>query len=148
MPVLEYHLVAGHYSDEQVGALLTTASRRYAEILNCPIERVRAFAHMHQPKHVAVAGRLVRDGAAPAPYFHFLVLQGRPQEQCDQLLACFTDLAADILRADRSLVRGGCWPIPPQYWSIAGAPASVTRSGEIDSRAGAAPLPAVSARPA
>ena len=137
MPVLEYHLTAGQYGDEQVETLLMTASRRYAEILDCPIERVRAFAHMHQPSHMAVAGRLVSYGAPLAPYFHFLVLQGRPQEQCDQLLACFTDLAVDVLGADRSLVRGGCWPIPPQYWAIAGAPASLVRSREIEIRNGA-----------
>jgi 4-oxalocrotonate tautomerase len=137
MPILKYHLTAGQYSDEQVGELLTEASLRYAEILRCPIDRVRVCASMHQPQHMAVAGQLVSVGAAPAPYFHFLVLAGRPQEECRALLACFTDLAVDILHADRALVRGGCWPIAPEYWAIGGTQASVMRATEVAGRVAA-----------
>lgn len=137
MPILEFHLVEARYTDEQVGALLKNASRLYADVLQSPIERVRVFAQFYRPQHAAVAGRLISEGGEPAPYFHFLVLEGRPIEQCHALLAGFTDLCVDLLGADRTLVRGGCWPIPPKYWGIAGSAASVARVQEIAARAAA-----------
>lgn len=138
MPILEYHLAEGLYSDTQVAQLLETSSRRYADILASPIERVRVFAKFYKPQHVAVGGKLLSAQGSPAPYFEFLVLDGRPLDECHRLLAGFTDLVVEILKAERGLVRGGCWPIPSQYWSIAGLPASLTRAAEITARANAA----------
>lgn len=135
MPILEFHLARGSYRDEQIAALLTTSSQTYARVLKSPIERVRVFAHLHEPQHVAVAGRLVSEGGSAAPYFHFLVLEGRPLAECQALIVAFTDLCVEHLGAPRELVRGGCWPIPPQYWGIGGVPASQVRSGEITIRA-------------
>ncbi|CAM5477646.1 hypothetical protein [Eoetvoesiella caeni] len=135
MPILEYHLTEDAYSDEQIGQLLVVSSSRYAEVLGCPIERVRVVAHMHKPKHMAVAGKLVSSDGAAAPYFHFLVLEGRPLSECQQLLMAFSELVVSCLGAQRELVRGGCWPIPPHYWAIAGQPASSIRADEIGRRA-------------
>ena len=137
MPILEYHLAEGRYSDAQIAQLLLASSQRYAELLRSPIERVRVFAQFYRPEHVAVGGRLLSDGAPSAPYFHFLVLEGRPLDECHALLGAFTDLVVDILQAERKLVRGGCWPIPPPYWAIGGLPASQMRSAEIAARADA-----------
>jgi len=50
-------------------------------------------------------------------------------------LAGFTDLVVELLKVDRSWVRGGCWPIPPQYWAIGGQSASLMRANEIKARA-------------
>ena len=86
-------------------------------------------------RHVAVGGRLLSEGGAFAPYFHFLVLEGRPLDECQRLLTGFTDLVVELLGAERALVRGGCWPIPPRYWAIGGTPASVIRTAEIAARA-------------
>jgi phenylpyruvate tautomerase PptA (4-oxalocrotonate tautomerase family) len=135
MPILEYHLADSRYTDAQIGDLLTASSDLYAKTLESPIERVRVFASFYKPQHVAVGGKLLSQGGLAAPYFHFLVLEGRPIEQCHRLIAGFTDLVVEILRAERSLVRGGCWPIPPQYWGIGGTPASLTRVQEIVARA-------------
>ena len=135
MPILEYHLAEGRYTDAQVGELLLASSRLYAEVLRSSIDRVRVVAQCHRPEHVAVGGRLLSEGGVFAPYFHFLVLQGRPLDECQRLLTGFTDLVVDLLGADRTLVRGGCWPIPPRYWAIGGTPASVARTVEIAARA-------------
>ena len=140
MPILEYHLTAGMHAEDKIGRLLLASSQLYAEVLDSPIERVRVLAHMHEPQHEAVAGRLQSEGGTLAPYFHFLVLEGRPFEQCQRLIAEFTDLCVDILGVDRKLVRGGCWPIPPKYWGIAGTAASVTRAQEIADRGANAAL--------
>ncbi len=137
MPVLEYHLAEGQYTDRQISELLTISSQRYADALESPIERVRVFAQLYKPQHVAVGGKLLSEGGVSAPYFHFLVLEGRPLDQCQELLKGFTDLLVEILKADRSLIRGGCWPIPAQLWAIGGTPASFTRAGEIAARAAA-----------
>jgi len=140
MPILEFHLVEKLHSDEKVAELLTASSQLYAGVLKSPIERVRVFAHMHSAKHVAVAGKLVVDSQVDAPYFHFLVLEGRPLEECHQLLEGFSNLVVNILGADRADVRGGCWPIPPQYWAIGGMPASKLRLHEIQARQSSATL--------
>lgn len=137
MPILEFHLAEGRYTDVQVAALLTASSKQYAEVLGSPIERVRVFAHMVKPQYVAVGGKLVSEDGALAPYFHFLVLEGRPLDECQRLLAGFTDLIVDILECDRTLVRGACWPVPPRYWAIGGTPASIERAREIDARSAA-----------
>lgn len=139
MPILEYRLTEGRHTDQQVAELLLASARLYAEVLKSPIERVRVVAHMHKPQHAVVAGQLVSEGGPPAPYFHFLVLEGRPVEECQRLISGFTDLVVGTLGVDRSLVRGGCWPIPPQYWGIAGTPASVMRAQEIAARTGTRP---------
>ncbi len=135
MPILEYHLADNCYSDSQIKELLVSSSHLYAEVLECPLNRVRVFVNFYQKKHMAVAGELLSDGGMEAPYFHFLVLEGRPIEQCHQLLTGFTNLVVEILKVEKSCVRGGCWPIPPQYWAIGGQPASLMRAAEIKARA-------------
>lgn len=141
MPILEYHLVENQYSDAQCEQLLLRSSKLYADVLKSPIDRVRVVIHLHKPGMAAVAGRLLRQGGTPAPYFHFLVLEGRSLAERHQLLTGFTDLVVDTLGADRSLVRGGCWPIAPENWAIGGMPASVLRAAEVASRAKAAGSP-------
>jgi 4-oxalocrotonate tautomerase len=134
MPILHYHLIAGAHDDARIGELLTASSRLYAEVLRIPVERVRVYAHLYEPAHVAVAGELASRGAAPAPSFEFLVLEGRPIEDCQALLAGFTDLLVKLLGVERARVRGGCWPIPAHYWAIGGVPASEVRAAEIAAR--------------
>ena len=135
MPILEYHLTEGQHSDDQIAELILASSHLYADVLQSPIERVRVLVHLHRPQHHAVGGRLISEGAGLAPYFHFLVLEGRPVEQCHRLLQGFTDLLERTLRVDRQRIRGGCWPIPAAMWGIGGQPASALRAHEIMARA-------------
>lgn len=138
MPIMEIHLAKGAYEDEQLEALSIKCSQLYARVLESPVERVRVFIHEHRACAMAVGGVPVSKGARPAPYFQFIVLQGRPVEQKHALLTGFTDLIEDILGVDRKLIRGGCWPIPPEDWAIAGTPASIKRAAEVAARAEAA----------
>lgn len=135
MPILEYHLAEGAYSDAQCERLLVESSALYAEVLKAPMDRIRVFIHLHKPGMVAVAGLPLSKGGTPAPYFHFLVLEGRPLDERHRLLTGFTDLVVEILGAERSFVRGGCWPIPPENWCIGGTPASLMRAAEVKARA-------------
>jgi len=135
MPILEYHLKAGAHADNDIAELLLASSRLYADVLDCPVERVRVFVTAHAPQHMAVGGVLVSEGGRNAPHFHCLVLQGRSDAQCQALITGFTDLLERILKVDRQLIRGGCWPIAPQHWGIAGTPASVLRAAEVQARA-------------
>lgn len=143
MPVLEYHLAENQYSDDRCERLLVESSRLYAEVLQCPMDRVRVFIHLHKPSMVAVAGIPMIRGGVSAPYFHFLVLEGRSLEERHRLLTGFSDLVVNILGADRSFVRGGCWPIPPENWAIGGVPASVLRAEEVEARAETAARPGI-----
>ncbi len=139
MPILEYHLTDGQYTDAQCEKLLVESSKLYAQILRSPMDRVRVVIHQHRPSMVAVAGVPMDKGGKSAPFFFFLALLGRPVEERHALLIGFTDLVVDILGAERSAVRGGCWTIPPEDWCIGGTPASVLRAAEVKARADAAP---------
>ena len=138
MPILEYRLSAGKHSDDQIGELLLASAKLYADVLKSPVDRVRVVAHMHQPQHAVVGDRLVSDGAPSAPFFHFIVLEGRPIDECQALIQGFTDLVVKILGVERTWVRGGCWPLPPQYWGIGGIPADALRAQEVAARLAAA----------
>lgn len=135
MPILEFHLVEGRYSTAQCEQLLVESSRLYAEVLRSPLERIRVFIHSYPPTMAAVGGKPLSQGGEAAPFFHFLVLQGRPVDERQRLLTGFTDLLEKILGSDRSLIRGGCWPIPAEDWAIGGIPASVLRAAEVRARA-------------
>ena len=138
MPIVHFHLAEGHYSDAQHEALLAQASRLFAEALGSPVERIRAFIHLHRPGLIAVGGVPVSRSGARAPYFHFVVLEGRPAAERERLLKGFTDLVVDILGAPRDAVRGGVFPVAPEDWVIGGMLASEKRAAEIQARKDAA----------
>lgn len=134
MPVLNIHLVAGQYDDARIETLLVRCSERFAEGLRCPIDRVRVFVTEHRPELFCVGGRVVRDSGVKAPYFSFILLEGRSLEDRQSLIAAFTDCIVDVLDVPRNLVRGGIVPVAPENWGIGGTPASVTRQAEIEAR--------------
>ena len=134
MPILNFHLVQGQHDAAQVETLLLRASALFAEVLACPIDRVRVFATEHAPQHFCIGGKLVSQHEQVAPYFSFIVLEGRSQADRQRLLSGFTDLVVDILGAPRANVRGGIVPVAPSDWSIGGALASELRQAEIEAR--------------
>jgi 4-oxalocrotonate tautomerase len=138
MPVLNFHLVQGQHDSAQIETLLLKASALFAEVLACPLDRVRVFATEHAPQHFCIGGKLVSQHAQVAPYFSVIVLEGRSQEDRQRLLSGFTDLVVDILGAPRANVRGGIVPVAPSDWSIGGTLASELRQAEIEARRQAA----------
>jgi phenylpyruvate tautomerase PptA (4-oxalocrotonate tautomerase family) len=47
MPILNVHLVEGLHTAQQLERLLTEMSARYAEVLESPVDRVRAYLTLH-----------------------------------------------------------------------------------------------------
>jgi phenylpyruvate tautomerase PptA (4-oxalocrotonate tautomerase family) len=139
MPIVEVHLVEGLHTSTQHAELLRVLSARYAEVLDSPPDRVRAYLTLHRPEHWATGG-LTGSGAPSAPYFTTIVLQGRPAEQRRRLVAAFTDVLVDLLGVDRRLVRGRVIQVHPDDWAIGGVPASSARRAEIDARAASNPV--------
>ena len=137
MPIVEYRLVAGRHDDDAVGELLSRSCALLSEVLEAPMERVRAVAHEIAPSRFCVGGTLVSDGADEAPYFSFFLLDGRTEEQRARLLAGFTELLVECLGTPRDLVRGGIWIVAPEDWAIAGVPAATARRAEVAARAAA-----------
>jgi phenylpyruvate tautomerase PptA (4-oxalocrotonate tautomerase family) len=133
VPIVEVHLVEGDHSPDAHARLLAALSARYAEVLDSPIDRVRAYVTVHPRARWATGGVT---GGAPAPYFTAIVLRGRPVEQRHRLLSGFTDLVVDVLGVERGRVRGRILQVDPDDWAIGGQPASVARRGEIAARAG------------
>lgn len=135
MPIVTFHLAEDAASDAQCAELMAQASQAYAEILESPIERVRVFINFYPAKGLAVGGKALPNDSKGAPFFEYLVLQGRPLSQRQTLMTSFTSLLADTLGIDKGLVRGRCIQLDPQDWGIGGTLASELRKKEIDSRA-------------
>lgn len=131
MPIVRFHLTEGQTTAAREAALLRAASRFYADVLQSPVDRVRAFIQTCPPQRCATGGELVGDGAPPAPYFEFLVLEGRPLEQRQALLAGFTDLLVEHIGAERALIRGRCERVSPEEWAIGGVPAAQARKEHV-----------------
>jgi phenylpyruvate tautomerase PptA (4-oxalocrotonate tautomerase family) len=131
MPIVEVHLVEGEHALGQHTELLARLSARYAEVLDSPVERIRASVTLHRPEHWATGGV----AGVEAPYFTAIVLEGRPTEQRHRLLGAFTDIIVDTLGVDRRLVRGRIIQVSPDDWAIGGVPAGVARHTEIAARA-------------
>ena len=127
----------GMHPDALLTDLLIVMSRRYAAVLESPVERVRAFLVLHDACHCAVGGSApdADDEATAAPYFTALVLEGRPVEQRHRLLGELTDAIVDVLGVERGRVRGRIVQVPPDDWGIGGVPAAEARRAEIASRA-------------
>lgn len=132
MPVVHFHLSA-EYPSSQIARLLEQAAQRYAQVLESPIDRVRAFAVRYPPGHYVTGGSPASDSAA-APYFTALVLAGRPESQRQALLAAFTGLVVEELGVPRESVRGRIEEVDPADWGIGGVPASIARAEEIRGR--------------
>jgi phenylpyruvate tautomerase PptA (4-oxalocrotonate tautomerase family) len=130
MPILTVHLVDGRHPAAQHAELLAAMSARYAQVLESPVERVRAHLALHRAEHWATGGQV----GVEAPYFTAVVLEGRPAEQRRRLLAELTDVLVDVLGVERGLVRGRVIPVHPDDWGIGGVPASAARAAEIAAR--------------
>ncbi len=134
MPILNFHLVRGQYTETQQKQLLVAASHLYADVLNAPMDRIRVFVTWHDPDSFLVAGVQESEGHAKAPYFTFLMLQGRPLEERHRLLEEITDLVVQTLQVDKTLVRGWAQLVDPDSWAIGGVPATRMRKAEIEQR--------------
>jgi 4-oxalocrotonate tautomerase family enzyme len=135
VPIVNVHLVDGAHTPDQHERLLGKLSAVYAELLEAPVDRIRAFITLHPSPLWATGGVAASRDHRSAPFFTALVLEGRPVEQRHRLLERFTDVIVDVLGVDRDLVRGLIQTIPPDDWGIGGVPASVKRRAEIEARA-------------
>lgn len=134
MPILRINLQRDAFSEEQLEQLLERASELYASVLDSPLERVRVFLHLIEPGLMAIGGKVAATSGINAPFFEAIVLEGRPQEQKQHLMAGITGLLEEVLQVERKHIRGACWTVPPEDWCIAGTPASAKRAGEIAAR--------------
>lgn len=134
MPVMQIHLTRGCHGPTKIDELLVRCSKHFASVLECPVDRIRVYAIEHAPDRCCVGGKLVSEGGLVAPYFTFVLMQGRPIEVKHKLMAGFTDLIEELLKVPRGMIRGGIVPVAPEDWSIAGVPASEVRQKEIKER--------------
>jgi 4-oxalocrotonate tautomerase len=134
MPVVNFHLDESKYSQSQCEELMSKASELYSTVLESPIERIRVFIQFYPKWGMASGGIPVSKGGGISPYFSFVVLEGRPVEQCQALLSGFTSLVVEVLGEERSSIRGLCQTVPPEFWGIGGVSANELRKSEIKKR--------------
>ncbi|MCB1888474.1 MAG: tautomerase family protein [Rhodocyclaceae bacterium] len=135
MPVVNFHLIDTPANRAGVKPLLEGACALYAEVLGAPLDRIRCFVTFHDPDTFLAGGALCSENGQNAPFFDFIVLDGRSLEQRHRLLAGFTDLLVEQLGVERDFIRGCCRRVPPEDWAIGGVPASEKRKAEIEARA-------------
>ncbi|MGB0747657.1 MAG: tautomerase family protein [Magnetospiraceae bacterium] len=134
MPVVHFHLLQDALTPEREAAIVTGASQAFAEVLESPVDRIRAFIHAYSGTRCAVGGVACTDPDHHAPYFEFIVLKGRTTAQQLRLMADFTALLARVLSVDPGVIRGRCIRVEPEEWCIAGKSAAEVRKAEIDAR--------------
>ncbi len=78
---------------------------------------------------------MVSNNHLHAPFFEFIVLEGRSLDERQQLMSGFTALLVEVLGVAPGLVRGRCIRVHPQDWSIGGTGADQLREKEISARA-------------
>lgn len=131
MPVAKFH-VSGFTGEAQViRTFLKRVSETYAEILECPQERVRVYFLPCSADMAAIEGKV------PGPlsaFFDFVVLEGRPLEQRQAIARSFCKLIHEVLGVDVGRVRGQCIRVEPGDWCIGGQFASDLRKSEIEAR--------------
>ena len=115
--------------------MIEQATQIYAEVLDSPVDRIRVFVDLHAPNLIGVGGKLVSKGGKNAPFFEFIVMKGRSLEQRQAIAEQFTNILAVTLKVDKADIRGNCYTVEPENWSIAGSLASEIRKAEIEARA-------------
>ncbi|SFM45304.1 tautomerase family protein [Marinobacter pelagius] len=131
MPVVKFHVSGPRHPDQVVRKFLSEASEKYAGVLECPMDRVRAFYVSHADTDVATMGQV------PGPrsvFFEFIVLEGRSLEQRQKIAQEFSELIGRVLEVEVELVRGHCIRVEPEDWCIGGRFASDLRKSEIENR--------------
>lgn len=132
MPVVTFRIPAVLATDARCKQLLEKGSLLYAELLDSPLERVRAFVQSYNADHMSVGGSVSHD--SNSAFFEYYVLAGRPKKQRHAVMFGFTDLLVSVLEIDPRFIRGACIQVDADDWCIAGSPASAIRSAEIAAR--------------
>jgi 4-oxalocrotonate tautomerase family enzyme len=135
MPIVKFHLADKDISDGQIESVIEQATQIYAGVLDSPVERIRVFVDLFAPKLIGVGGKLVSKGGKNAPFFEFIVMKDRTLAQRQAIAEQFTDMLATTLKVDKADIRGNCYTVEPENWSIAGSLASQIRQAEIAARA-------------
>ena len=127
MPVVFFTIPEGMIDETASERLLQPASEFFAEILESPVERIRAFTQT-LPAHHCASGGVV---PGTSPFFEFMVLEGRSLAQRQELMKQFAEILADETGIPLSQVRGMCRRVPAEEWCIAGKPASEARPAHV-----------------
>jgi len=137
VPVLKVSLDLEGQSGQTLSDFMCRATEGFANILDCPKERIRVFLIDIPKDRYSVGGIPGSEGGPNAPFFEFYLLKGRSGDQAAHLFRLFTELLADCFDAQRELVRGRCVYVPPQDWCIGGHSAADIRAAEVAARADA-----------
>tara|TARA_Y100001949_G_scaffold43806_1_gene35949 strand:- start:737 stop:1153 length:417 start_codon:yes stop_codon:yes gene_type:complete len=134
MPVVMFQVPESVSSAEVSQTITRTACDLFAEVLEAPSNRIRAYLSTYPDTGICAGGNVLAAGGDPAPFYQFYVLADRSPELVSRLHAAFTGLLAESLQVDVSIIRGVCHRISPDDWAIAGKPASEIRKAEIEGR--------------
>lgn len=134
MPVVIFHLPDTEPVRACRQSLTTRACALFAEVLEAPVERIRAYIRRFDLEDTAAGGVWMAEGGPDAPFYQFFVLGDRPAAHVQALHKGFTDLLVQELGYAPGNIRGVCSRINPADWGIAGVTADIARAAEQAAR--------------
>jgi 4-oxalocrotonate tautomerase family enzyme len=72
--------------------------------------------------------------AKEIPFVQMILMEGRPTEQLQKIMAQISEIIARNLEMDINQIRVRIALAQPELWSIGGVPASVSRAKELEAR--------------
>lgn len=135
MPLLQIDLREG-VSEAKVTELVEKVPARYAELIESPIERVRATVNEVPATHWRVGGK---SESQPYPLVRVELMKGRPPDLLRLIMTELSSLVAEILDIPVTRTRLLITEMEPAHWGIGGIPAAEVRANEVAARAAASP---------
>jgi 4-oxalocrotonate tautomerase family enzyme len=133
MPLIQIDLMEG-VPEGKITELVERVPARYAELIESPIQRIRAVVNEFPASHWRVGGQAEVE---PYPLIRVELMRGRPRELLTEIMADLSNMVAEILGIPVSRTRFLIREMEPEHWGIGGVPAAEVRADEVAARAAA-----------
>ncbi|RBP13988.1 4-oxalocrotonate tautomerase family enzyme [Roseiarcus fermentans] len=141
MPIAHINLLKGH-SRAALRRVIVDVSEAMSTILEAPKDRLFVWITEHDHHLWGLAGAPADEALAhgtlaqlEVPFVQMVLMDGRPKEQFQAMIAAVTESVAAATGCDASKIRVHIARGDPEGWGIGGVPASVLRAAEIADRA-------------
>lgn len=118
MTVVTFRIPAALTTGVRCTKLLEKGSLLLAQLLDSPVESVRAFVQEYNSDHMSVGGAV--SGDLGSAFFECYVLAGHPKQQRRAVMYELTDLLATVLKIEPGSIRGTCIQVNVDDWCISG----------------------------
>lgn len=141
MPVANIQVLAGH-PRPLLKQLLREASATLSRVMQAPPDRLQVWITEVDPELYAIAGEpadevLLKQPRADTenPMIKMVLLEGRPVEKLQEVMAALTEVTARILGGDPKRIRVQIDLVSADRWAIGGVSVTAQRAAQAASAA-------------